>query len=101
MPTEKPIIFLSYVQEDQDTINSLYQELLHFGFKPWIDKEDLRAGEDWKLRIRKTLRDSHFILVFLSQRSITKRAFFKEKLKWRWTFGKKCWKTIYTLFRYG
>jgi hypothetical protein len=46
-------VFISYAIEDSAEAYRLYKDLKSSGVKPWIDKEEIRAGEDWKLAISK------------------------------------------------
>lgn len=76
-----PQIFLSYVNEDREKVDELYRKLSDAGFKPWMDKRDILAGENWSLSIQQAIRDSDFFLVCLSSRSVTKRGFFQVEMR--------------------
>ena len=66
-------------------VEQLYNDLVSFGFKPWMDKKDILPGEQWKSSIQKAIRNSDFFLACLSTRSVSKRSYiqieFKDALK--------------------
>lgn len=74
-------VFLSYVREDRQKVESLYQKLSDAGFKPWMDKKDILPGEDWKFCIQKAIQRSDFFLVCLSANSVSKRGFLQKEIK--------------------
>ena len=74
-------IFLSYAREDEEKVEKLYQKLSNAGFKPWMDKEDILAGEQWKSRIQQAIRHSDFFLACLSANSIDKRGWIQREIK--------------------
>jgi serine/threonine protein kinase len=80
-PTETVRIFLSYVREDEEKVESLYQKLSEKGFKPWMDKKDILPGEDWELSIRRAIRSSDFFLACLSANSVNRRGFLQKEIK--------------------
>jgi hypothetical protein len=74
-------IFLSYAREDEEKVEKLYQRLSEAGFKPWMDKKDIRPGEKWKTAIQKAIRDSDFFLACLSANSVSKRGILQGEVK--------------------
>jgi len=74
-------VFLSYVREDEEKVNNLYQKLSDAGFKPWMDKRDILPGERWELSIQRAIRHSDFFLVCLSANSVSKRGFIQKEIK--------------------
>ena len=76
-----PLLFISYAREDQAVAIDLYRKLKGMGFRPWIDQEDLLPGEDWDLKIRKTVRTADFLLACLSINSTAKRGYVQKELK--------------------
>jgi hypothetical protein len=47
LPADAPRAFISYANEDRDTVEKLTNELRTRGIAVWRDKDDLRAGDDW------------------------------------------------------
>ena len=41
-------IFVSYAREDLKTAKKLHTDLKAHGFDPWLDEENLLAGENWR-----------------------------------------------------
>lgn len=74
-------LFLSYASEDVAEIKRLYGRLARAGFKPWMDKEDLLPGEQWKPAIRKAVREADFFLACLSVHSVNKRGFVQREIR--------------------
>lgn len=74
-------IFLSYASEDEESARLLYNNLRTFGCEPWMDKESLLPGQDWKYEIRKAIKESEFFLICLSKKSVTKRGFIQKEIK--------------------
>lgn len=78
----KPVqIFLCHASEDKPKVIEVYHFLKQQGFKPWLDKEDLLPGQRWDQEIPKALKASDFILVFLSQKSVSKRGYVQREFK--------------------
>ncbi|MBV9833152.1 MAG: toll/interleukin-1 receptor domain-containing protein [Alphaproteobacteria bacterium] len=62
-------VFLCHASEDKPAVKELYQRLKSSGFSPWLDEEDLVAGQNWALEIRKAISAARVVLVCLSARS--------------------------------
>jgi hypothetical protein len=45
----------------------LYARLKADGVDAWLDKENIIAGQDWELEIRKAVRESDIVIVCLSK----------------------------------
>jgi hypothetical protein len=68
-------VFISYVREDSDQVDSLCAVLEAAQIPYWRDRKDLGPGDAWKAKIRAAIRDGS--LVFLACFSGNSRA--KEK----------------------
>lgn len=79
--SRKPQIFLSYVQEDAEKVEKLYQKLSEAGFKPWMAKKDILPGEKKRSSIEKAIRNSDFFLVCLSANSVNQRGSIQREIK--------------------
>jgi predicted esterase len=64
----KTAVFISYAREDSDSAERLYNELKKTGFKPWLDKYNINAGQDWMEEIMDAIENSsrYFIPLFSS-----------------------------------
>jgi hypothetical protein len=79
--SKTPLIFISYAKDDRAFANRLYNKLKDVGFKPWLDIEDILPGEEWDFKIKQTLRQSDFLLICLSEKSITKRGYIQKEIR--------------------
>jgi len=59
-------IFLSYAREDEAAVTELYQRLRREGWCPWMDRQEIQGGEDWRAAIERAIRASDAVLVMLS-----------------------------------
>jgi len=63
-------IFLSYGHDDNTPLVLLLRERLEAaGHSIWVDQTHIRAGDDWRLAIKKGLLESDRVLSFLSKHS--------------------------------
>lgn len=74
-------IFLCYAKEDYDLVNKYYAALKDRGFSPWIDENDLLPGQNWRIEIPKKIKESDFVIVFLSSESVLKRGYVQKEYK--------------------
>ncbi len=75
-------VFLCHSSGDKSPVRNLCQRLKIDGIDPWLDEEKLLPGQDWHLEIRKAVRTSHAVLVFLSQTSVNKIGFLNKEIKY-------------------
>ncbi|MEM6252834.1 MAG: toll/interleukin-1 receptor domain-containing protein [Cyanobacteria bacterium P01_D01_bin.156] len=62
----KKHVFLSYCRDNADEVGRLHGELTAAGESVWWD-QDILPGQDWKLEIRKAMRDAYAVLLCLSK----------------------------------
>lgn len=74
-------IFLSYASPDQARVDEYYQYLRLNGFRPWMDKYEIRGGQNWNFEIKKALKRSTIIVVFLSVNSVDRRGYCQREIK--------------------
>lgn len=75
------VVFISYAREDQDDANHLYNALYQRGHKPWMDKRDLIAGQEWESEIRKAIEKADYFVALMSSNSVTKRGFVQKEIR--------------------
>ena len=68
-------VFISYAREDLETAKKLFRDLQTAGFEPWLDDEDLLAGQNWRETITREIRKTDYALILMSNRSVVKRGF--------------------------
>jgi hypothetical protein len=73
-------VFLSYAREDLPVVLRFYE---HFGFhkvQAWLDVYNLLPGQAWQPTITAALKASSHCVIFLTERSITKRGTFQREI---------------------
>jgi len=60
-------VFLCHAHSDKGKVRDLYLRLKNDGVDAWLDKENLLAGQDWELEIRKAVREADVVVVCLSK----------------------------------
>lgn len=74
-------VFLCHSSADKEQVRALYRRLVEDGFSPWLDEEDLLAGEDWELAIDDAVRAVDFVVVCLSNASATRAGYVHKEIK--------------------
>ena len=74
-------IFISYAREDLETAKKLYADLKQSGFDPWLDEENLLAGQNWRQIIQKEIKDANYFIILISSISVSKRGFVQTEIK--------------------
>jgi hypothetical protein len=75
-------VFISYAHEDLPAARRLYDGLKAVpGVEPWLDKEDLSPGLEWRPAIRKAIREADFFIALLSRRSAAKRGYVQKEMR--------------------
>lgn len=75
-----PTVFISYAREDETEVALIYEHLKNDDFKPWLDREEILPGENWELKIRRTLKEADFLVLCLSSNSVGKRGFVQKEM---------------------
>lgn len=74
-------VFISYASEDFKFASELYDFLEFNGFTPWLDKRKILPGQNWNFVIQQALRESHYIIILLSNVSVQKRGYVQREFK--------------------
>lgn len=74
--------FLCHSSGDKPVVAELYRRLHQDGIAPWLDKESLLPGQDWRLEIEKAVNSSDAIIVCLSRESVTKEGYVQREIKY-------------------
>lgn len=74
-------VFISYAREDESSARRIREFLRKHGVTAWLDADDLIPGQEWETEIRRAIRDSHLVLVCLSNKSITKRGYVQKEIR--------------------
>ncbi|MBK8619175.1 MAG: toll/interleukin-1 receptor domain-containing protein [Anaerolineales bacterium] len=81
MPKKKLLVFLSHASEDKIKVRKLFKRLKEDGFDPWMDKDRLLPGQDWKFEIEQALSKSDAILLCFSENAVSKESFIQREFK--------------------
>ena len=65
-PASTKHVFLSYCRDNKDQVSPLRDALVAAGEPVWWDQEIL-PGQDWKMEIRKAMRNSYAVILCLSE----------------------------------
>lgn len=66
-------IFLSYSHHDQEIAKKIYEYLSSKGFNIWLDREELRPGDNWSMKLQEALVNSQLLLLLMSPASLQSR----------------------------
>lgn len=79
---DQPIqVFLCHSSKDKPTVRKLFHQIRLAGMKPWLDEINLLPGQDWEAEIKKAVRESDVVIVFLSQESVSKKGFVQKEIR--------------------
>jgi hypothetical protein len=67
VPRDAPTLFICHASENKNIAAQLYQSMAKSGFRPWLDKENIRGGERWNAQIQKTIEEIDYFLVLNSK----------------------------------
>lgn len=74
-------VFLCHSSGDKLVVRHLYTRLKADGFDPWLDEENLVAGQDWQHEIAAAVRTCDKVLVCLSKTSVTKEGYVQKEIR--------------------
>ncbi|MDJ0902154.1 MAG: SUMF1/EgtB/PvdO family nonheme iron enzyme [Xenococcus sp. MO_188.B8] len=74
-------IFLAHAHDDKEVVLQLYHRLKDAGYKPWLDKKDLKGGQNWRSEIPKVIKNSQLFIACFSKLSVARIGFFQNEFK--------------------
>ena len=74
-------VFLCHSSSDKEKVRELYWQLTNENYDVWFDEEKLIPGQDWDLEIRKAVRSSDIVVIYLSKNSIAKAGYIQKEIK--------------------
>jgi hypothetical protein len=77
-----PRVFISYATEDALAADALYEELTAAGCNPWMDRKNLKAGQNWPRLIEAAIEASDFFVACMSTNSVLKRGGFQAEIRY-------------------
>lgn len=81
-PTRALSVFLCHSSGDKQAVRNLHKRLLTDGINPWLDEENLLAGQEWEQEIPKAVRESDIVIICLSQSAINKKGYVQKEIKY-------------------
>lgn len=81
MRPDEQLVFVSYTAADRDRVSPVADWLIGAGIDVWMDFKRLKAGQNWDFEIRRALDGATVIVVFLSNKSVTKRGYVQREIK--------------------
>ena len=81
MPQSNISVFISYATEDYDIAKRLYDDLKQRGIVPWLDRENLLPGQNWRNEIPRVIREHDYFLLLISSHSVEKRGYIQKEQK--------------------
>ena len=75
-------VFLCHSSDDKPAVREIYARLKSESWiDPWLDEEELYPGQDWGLEIEKAVEETDTVLVFLSDKSVTKKGYVQKEIR--------------------
>lgn len=82
IPETKPRVFIAYVEENLAEARRLCRYMARAGFKPWLDREKLQAGQNWPRAIERAIGLSDYVIACFSHHAEVKRGHFQAELRY-------------------
>jgi hypothetical protein len=79
-------VFISYAREDARLAQRLADQLRAKGFEPWLDSEEVEAGENWARAAGRALESSDVIVALVSK-SFSRSP--RTQREWEFAIGSK------------
>jgi len=74
-------VFISYVRENSQNVQRIYDELVSHGVKVWLDRNEIKPGYRWKDAIQEAIRKGDFFIAcFSKEYSGRDKTFMNEEL---------------------
>ena len=74
-------VFLCHAKEDKPAVIEIFNKLFVNGIQPWMDVKNILPGQDWSFEIKKAVRNSDVVIVFLSRKSVDKTGYVQKEIK--------------------
>ena len=74
-------VFISYIRENIEIVDRLYQELVSHGIQVWLDRNDIDPGSRWEQAIRRAIQQgAFFIACFSKEYNARDKTYMNEEL---------------------
>ncbi len=84
MPEQAKLkIFLCHASQDKPIVRDLYQRLsAERWIDPWLDEENILAGQEWEYEIEKAVESADVVIVLLSSVSVNKEGYIQKEIRY-------------------
>lgn len=80
---QKLHVFICYASQDKPIAQELSQRLMEESWiDPWLDKQKLHPGEDWRTSIEEAVEAADVVMICLSNNSVNKEGFVQKELRY-------------------
>ena len=79
--SQENTVFISYAREDSDTAKRLRTDLKDAGLNPWLDKEELLGGQNWKNQIEDAISKSRYFIPLFSKTSVAEIGYVQSEFR--------------------
>jgi hypothetical protein len=63
-------VFLAHNSEDKPLVREIAKELKRRNLKPWLDEEQIRAGQIFQVEIQKAIQNSNTAVIFIGKKGL-------------------------------
>jgi hypothetical protein len=77
-------VFISYKQTtaNRRLVGRMSERLRNAGFEVWVDRQRLRAGQDWRVEIDQAIREALALIVILTPEAVA-----SQYVTYEWAFA--------------
>lgn len=76
-----PFVFLCHASDDKSSVRAMHEQLRMHGIDTWLDEINLLPGQDWDLEIRRAVKQSRAVIVFLSETSVSNAGYLQKEIR--------------------
>ena len=62
-------VFTSYSRRDTETVDTIVEKMSQAGISVWVDRSDIKAGNEWRVQIVKAIDTCNAFVLMLSPHS--------------------------------
>ena len=75
------LVFFSYAKADEGRVVPYYHAIRLMPWTLWMDKFELKGGQNWELEIDKAIQGADIVLIFVSRASIDHRGYLQKEIR--------------------
>lgn len=74
-------VFLCHASQDKAVVRGLYEEIVRWGYRPWLDEKMLLPGQEWKPEIKRAIAQTDIVIVCLSRTATVRSGFVQAEIR--------------------